>query len=220
MVLVEVFELKFERDNCTRKLWMDIDVLGYVPEDPVKGMEMLTKVFRRLKFNYLDRQYWGTPLDEIGYFISDLSRDKIYLTTVPEDTHYYEDCVKSWSSDVCKPIYVFIDVGSPFRHIILVSEEREEGYPPSKKFLITGLHINLEKYYSLYVTFRTTDWILLNCKADFCTEEYVETVEKLASDNEIHFMVYPRASEKTKRMFKAIMKAVMHDKQKREREVL
>jgi hypothetical protein len=216
VVLVTVFELKPKRDSCARKLlWMDIDVLGYVPEDPVKGMEVLTKVFRRLELNYLNRQYWGTPLGEIGYFISELSRDKIYLVTVPEDTYHYESCVKSWTSNSCIPIYVFIDVGSPFRHIILVREKREEGIPQSKSFLITGLGIDFYEYYSLWVTFRTADWILWNCTESFCTEEYVETVEKLASDEEIHFEVYPRADEETKRLFNAIMNAVVHAKQKR-----
>jgi hypothetical protein len=209
VVLVVFFELKLERSKLIEKLSMDIDILGYVPEDPVKGVEMVTKVFKRLEFDYTDRRYWGTALGEIGYFIAEISRDKIYLTTVPENTYNYEICAKSWSSDSCTPIYMFVDVGSPFRHIILVSEEESD--PQSKSFTIIGLGFNFE-YYSLWVTFRSADWILWNCTASFCTEEYVEMVEKLASDEEIHFMVYPRADEKTKRMFKAIINAVAQHK--------
>jgi hypothetical protein len=192
---------------------MDIDILGYVPEDPVKGVEMLTKAFKKLRFGYLNRQYWVTDLGKIGYFIAEISRDKIYLTTVPENTYNYESCMKSWSSDSCKPIYMFIDVGSPFRHIILVSEwETEEDYPPSKSFIITGL--GYFEYYKLWVTFRSADWIVLNCTASFCTEKYIETVERLASDKEIYFTVYPRADEKTKRIFKNIINAVANTKSK------
>jgi len=197
---------------------MDIDVLGYLPDDPVKGMEVLTKAFRRLRFNYLDPQYLWFPLSEIGYFFRELSRDKIYLTTIPEDTYSYESCMESWSSDRyrCKPVYIFVDVRSPFRYVILVEDNPLEpkSYPQSKSFQVTGLRVVGSEYYELLVTFRSADWISWNCEADFCTEEYVETVEKLASDEEIHFMVYPRADKRTKRLFNAIMYAVANSESK------
>jgi hypothetical protein len=198
---------------------MDIDVLGYLPDDPVKGMEVLTKAFGKLRFNYLDRQYLWFPLGKIGYFFDELSRDKIYLTTVPEDTYSYESCMESWSSDRfrCKPIYIFIDVGSPFRHVILVEDnplEPEKSDPQIKSFQVTGLYVVGSEYYELLVTFRSADWISWNCEASFCTEKYIETVEKLASDEEIHFMVYPRADKRTKRLFNAIMDAVANSESK------
>jgi hypothetical protein len=212
MVLVMFFTISLEQRDYMSRLFMDIDVFGYVPEDPVKGIEVLTEVFRRLRFNYLNHRYWRTTLGKIGYFIDELSRGKIYLATVPEDTYSYEDCAKSWSSDRCKPVYIFIDVGSPFRHIILVEEWIYED-PRSKSYLITGLGFDSE-YYNLRVTFRRADWILWNCTTSFCTEECTETVEKLASDKEIHFMVYPRADDETKRMFEDIMNAVVSTKPK------
>ena len=196
---------------------MDIDILGYLPDDPVKGMEMLTNAFGRLRFNYLDSQYMWFPLGKIGSFFMELSRDKIYLATVPEDTYSYESCMESWSNDQCKPVYIFIDVGSPFRHVILVEDnpmEPEKNDPQIKSFQVTGLHVGGPEYYELLVTFRSADWITWNCKASFCTEKYIETVEKLASDKEIHFMVYPRADNKTKRLFKAIMDAVANSESK------
>jgi hypothetical protein len=119
MVLVDILNIDF--DHIHDSLDMDAVVVGFVPKDHVEGMNFITSMFRKLEFDYVGIKGLSDVIRGFGYIVNELSRDKIFLTVIPENTYFYSNCIESrFSDDNCVPVYVFVDVGSPFRRFYVV----------------------------------------------------------------------------------------------------
>jgi hypothetical protein len=107
------------------ELFIDSSVKGFSPKGSSDVMELITKVAKRLKFDYLEARREWYELSQFGYFMSELSREKVYLVTIPENTHNYVEGRKydlfSKENTVVDPIIdIYVDRGSPVRHFYKV----------------------------------------------------------------------------------------------------
>jgi len=120
-------------------LAIDMVVAGNVQPNPRGVMDFLTRLFSKLEFDC------GVCMDPrvatLKYYFDDLAREKVFIGRIPENTYIFlqntEDVVREavrLGEDV---VDLFVDVGSPFKHVYIVkSYPRGNG---SYVFFITGL---------------------------------------------------------------------------------
>ena len=201
MVYVSLDDIVIERIGVQLSLILDMHVVGFVPEDHREVMGFLTEVFERLQVDYL--RIPPGELHDLGYMVVELSREKIYLTTIPDNTYSYDRCTSSGFKDWgCVPVYVYVDVGSPFRHFFHVHRVSPR-FDSDASYTVYGVRYDGTEYVCIMVDFFR---VLPLCTASFCTEEFKETVERLAADREIHVGVYPDANKRTKKLAEALLK--------------
>jgi hypothetical protein len=105
------------------ELFIDSSVKGFSPKGSSDVMELITKVAKRLTFDYFKVWKEWYELSHFGYLMSELSREKVYLVTIPENTHNYVEGKKYvfGEGDAFDPIIdIYVDRGSPVRHIYKV----------------------------------------------------------------------------------------------------
>jgi hypothetical protein len=71
------------------ELFIDSSVKGFSPKGSSDVMELITKVAKRLTFDYFKVWKEWYELSHFGYLMSELSREKVYLVTIPENTNDY-----------------------------------------------------------------------------------------------------------------------------------
>jgi len=100
------------------KFYCWLDVAGFLPKDFRDVMDFITRLFNAMKFNYMEatRRF----LHDFGYFAWELSRDKVHLATMPLNMYYIN---ADWRSMGVEPVDLFVDIGSPFKHIYYVIRE-------------------------------------------------------------------------------------------------
>ena len=187
MVYVSIDALDL-RENS---IYIDMSVFGVYPKDSKEVMEVLTQVFSRLVF----RNPFNDELRELGHFFAMLARKKVYIASIPEDTYEFnyhpslEEALKSAKEYGNEIVDLFVDVGSPFKHIYIVSRGTTS-YSGIKAcgYNIVGWGPNLLDRIDIHVDFASEP---PRCTAAWCTEEFIERMEKLMKDNEIHVEPYP-----------------------------
>jgi hypothetical protein len=213
MVYVSIDDWRAERcGECGyRKLFIDMTVVGFLPRARREVAEFFTKLFAGLCFN---AQGYTGLLGLLGYFFDELGREKIYLTTIPADTHLTRITEETESVDV------FVDVGSPFRHFIYVAED-EPRYSPG-----LGVHayrmVGSNEYETFDVRadfFEDAEAFSQQCAAPWCTPEFLDEVGVLASDGEVHVATYPHPvdaeHERLLRIMEKVLKLAEERKKKR-----
>jgi hypothetical protein len=184
-----------------RKLFIDMTVVGFLPQARREVAEFFTKLFAGLCFK--TRSYTGL-LGLLGYFFDELGREKIYLTTIPVDTHLMH------VAEGAETVDVFVDVGSPFRHFIYVAEDgpRYSLRPGVRAYRMVGSN-EYETFDVRADFFEDAEIFLLECRASWCTPEFLDKVGALASDKEMHVVTYPHpVNEEHKRLLRIMEKAL------------
>jgi len=111
-------------------------------------MNIITKVANILKEKLyktygspIEHPYLSKPYHALYYFLDELGREKIYVGTFPENTHYLREYLKSPEKYKDKTLMdVFFDEGSPIRHIYLIMGS-------SRSYTITGIGCqHIERY--------------------------------------------------------------------------
>jgi hypothetical protein len=192
MVYVSIDALDLGKNS----IYIDMSVFGVYPKDSKEVMEVLTQVFSRLVFKYpFNDELHELGLHELGHFFAMLARKKVYIASIPEDTHEFnyhpslEEALKSAKEYGNEIVDLFVDVGSPFKHIYIVSRGTTS-YSGIKAcgYNIAGWGPNLLDRIDIHVDFASEP---PRCTATWCTEEFMERMEKLMKDNGIHVEPYP-----------------------------
>ena len=203
MVYVSIDDWRAERcGECGyKKLFIDMTVVGYLPRSRREVAEFFAKLFAGLRFDA--RGYTGL-LDLLSRFFDELGREKIYLATIPVDTHLTRVTEETETVDV------FVDVGSPFRHFIYVTED-EPRY--SLRLGVRAYRMVGSNEYETFDVradfFEDAETFSWECRASWCTPEFLDKVGALASDKEIHVATYPHpVNEEHKRLLRVMEKAL------------
>jgi len=192
-------------DLGENSIYIDMSVFGVYPKDTKEVMEVLTQVFSKLEFEYPLYQF-DEKLYELGYFSAMLARKKVYIASIPENTNVFEfhpsleEALKSAKEYGNEIVDLFVDVGSPFKHIYIVSRGTTS-YSGIKAcgYSIVGWGPNLLDRIDIHVDFASEP---PRCDAVWCTEEFMERMEKLMKDNEIHVEPYPGMKNRVTKLLK------------------
>jgi hypothetical protein len=205
MVYVSIDQLTLREDEGG--FIVDMSVIGICPRDKREVMELLTRVFSQMEFDYLSLP-WGSALSRLGYFLSELSRGKIHLATIPKNTyHTLEEAEQSKDPEGVEGVAdVFVDVGSPFRHLYIVVDSwcsfgREEGV--SWGYEVIGVSPWSKEAIKIHVDF---DKYMPECTAPFCTESFLRRVKRLMRDEEIHIAPYPALPRDERKLLETVLK--------------
>lgn len=203
MVYVSIDDWSAERcGECGyRKLFIDMTVVGYLPRSRREVAEFFAKLFEGLRF---DAQGRGGLLDFLSYFFDELGREKIYLATIPADTR------STHVAEGAETVDVFVDAGSPFRHFIYVAEDepRYSLRPSVRAYRMVGSN-ERETFDVRADFFEDAETFSLECRASWCTPEFLDKVGALANDAEVHVATYPHpVNEEHERLLRIMEKAL------------
>lgn len=179
MVHVVVLDAKHRRnDNNYYRLYLEVHGRGL--RNPNKVVELLTSWAESLRFDYTNR---SGELSAWGYFLAELSRKKMLLGVIPEDTYgFTHDASVDCSREKC--LHLFIDAGSPVRHIYTVFCENR--VDTELRCCIRGIGIFAEERF----------WI------------NVDAIEEYTEEPGINTIIYPKADPTTKALFERITKLI------------
>ena len=189
VVYVLIMNVEIDRGEVDKfHCWLD--VAGFLPKNSKDVMDFVTELFNSIKFDYMfvDNEL----LSVFGYFVSELSRDKAYLATIPLNTYYIGT---DWRSTGVEPVDLFVDVGSPFKHIYYVIKEATQNV-----YSIVGL--SKAEHVEIYVEFFANE-------KDFCQDVWhpcdPQAIAQKVKDSAIHVEVNPQVnpllSEYIRRLF-------------------
>jgi len=186
MVFVTIDSLLLERDNFD----IDISVIGRCPKTRRKALQLLTSIFGELAFSYTEIQ--DPRLSMLGYFFAELARDKIYLKTIPKNTYLTSLEAKWRRSPEDGPVDIFVDVGSPFRHIYVVEDSPRSSYGRRLGYAwaydVTAVSPWLGEDIRIHADFTIPT---PRCTAGWCTEKYIKKMMRLARPKQIYIEPYP-----------------------------
>ena len=197
MVYVTIDSLLLERDN----LDIDISVVGRCPKTRRKAIQLLTSIFGELAFSYTEIQ--DPNLSMLGYFFTELAREKIHLKTIPKNT-FLTLLEAKWSRNLDDgPVDIFVDVGSPLRHIYVVEDSPRSSYGrrPGHAWAydVTAVSPWLHETIRLHADFTIA---APSCTAAWCTETYVKKMRRLARPRQIYVEPYPGLDPDTAELIK------------------
>ncbi len=138
------------RDVVVRKgeFVIDMAVSGNVRPDPKGVMDFLTRFFSKLGFDYARCK--DPQLAELGYYFDDLAREKVFIARIPENTNVLlqnpGDAVGETVRLGEDVVDLFVDAGSPLKHVYIVKARSEDG---RYSFTISGLGYTHEDVYIL-----------------------------------------------------------------------
>jgi len=186
MVYVTIDSLLLERDNFD----IDISVIGRCPKTRRKALQLLTSIFGELDFPYTEIQ--DPRLSMLGYFFAELAREKIYLKTVPKNT-YLSLLESKWRrGPEDGPVDIFVDVGSPLRHIYVVEDSPRSSYGRRPGYAwaydVTAVSPWLHETIRIHADFTIP---APSCTAGWCTEKYIKKMKRLARPKQIYIEPYP-----------------------------
>ena len=207
-MFVSIDEFGLEKGSIT----IDMSVFGVYPESTREVMDLLTRVFSKLSFNYL--RVSNAKLSMLGYYLAMLAREKVFIASVPEDTYIFRDYPsleqaveyvrKNREKYGEKVVDLFVDMGSPFKHIYFVSRDYTS-YPEIKS---CGYSIIGRGYLSNEEIYIHADFVseLPYCTAKWCTEDFLERMERLMRDGELHIEPYPGMNNTKKDLLEKAIK--------------
>jgi len=184
MVLFTIDTFKINTTNrigFAERVLLDATI---IPEKELSSssavMEIITKVANILKEKLyktygepIKDPYTPKPYYTLYYFLDELGREKIYIGTYPENTHYLREYLEPLEERRNETLMdVFFDVGSPIRHIYLVTGS-------SNGYAITGIGCQHMERYDINVNILSPDRIKTPL-----TEEYEYEIKS----NNIHII--------------------------------
>jgi hypothetical protein len=121
------------RDVAVRKgeFVIDMVVSGNVQPDSKGVMDFLTRFFSKLEFDCT--RCTDPQLAKLGYYFDDLAREKVFIARIPENTNILlenlEDAVGEAVRRGEDVVHLFVDAGSPLKHVYIVKVRRaSDGY--------------------------------------------------------------------------------------------
>jgi hypothetical protein len=197
MVYVTIDSLLLERYSFD----IDISVVGRCPKTRRKALQLVTSIFGALVFPYTNVQ--DPQLSKLGYFFSELAREKIHLKTIPKNT-YLTQLEAKWSRNPGDgPVDIFVDVGSPFRHIYVVEDSPRSSYGRRPGYAwaydATAVSPWLSEDIRIHADFTVA---APSCTAAWCTETYIKKVRRLARPRQIHVEPYPGLDDDTQELIR------------------
>jgi hypothetical protein len=108
---------------------IDMVVASNVQPSPEDVMDLMTRIFSKLRFNYFKCE--DPQVAKLGYYFSDLARKKVFIGRIPENTYILlqnpEDAVGEAVRRGVDVVDLFVDVGSPFKHVYIVTVRPKDG---------------------------------------------------------------------------------------------
>ena len=197
MVYVTIDGLLLERDGFD----IDISVIGRCPKTRRKALQLLTSIFGELAFPYTQIQ--DPELSMLGYYFAELAREKIHLKTIPKNTYLTLLEAKWRRSHGDGPVDIFVDVGSPLRHIYVVEDSPRSsyGHRPGRAWAYDVVAVSpwLSEYIRVHADFTIA---APSCTAAWCTETYIRRMRRLARPRQIHVEPYPGLDADTAELVK------------------
>jgi len=206
MVYVSIDEIGLEKYS----LFIDMSVFGAYPEDSKEVMKILTQVFTKL-VSIKQRNTEENPIiSDLEYYFGMLAREKIYIASIPENTYVLrnfpsqDQAVEYAKKQRDRVVDIFVDVGSPLKHIYTVSKD----YATYNGDKVRAYRIIGRGYLSCEE---------INIHVDFLGEipyfslgkprwvEVVEKIKKLMRDSEIHIGLYPDMDKKKRMLLKSFL---------------
>jgi hypothetical protein len=164
------------------RFFVDLTVMGFKPAGCVEAVDFLAGLFGRMRFDYTSPRV-PARLRKLGYYMAELSRRKIYLGAVPENTYFWTPEWKPSEDD--KPVCVFVDTGSPLRHAYIAYHSR--GAPGAVSCWLMGGHFHSAEHISVKADFHEGEPA---CTAPWCVK-YLEGIRGKIRSRELHVGVYP-----------------------------
>jgi hypothetical protein len=196
VVFVSIDDIEVRRHPILlRDLRLDLSVVGFTPRSYGGALEFFTRLAERLRFDHLS---WGSlkklkrlgadvrEVCDLGVLLDELSRKKVFLVWVPENTHFFNPSGFDPSKCESRVYALFVDEGSPLRHFFLVSKDdpRVRG---ASAYSIIGFSPWHPEFFGLRADFiedpeEVYDWDV--------PEDFKRRVVELAKDPELHIDVY------------------------------
>jgi hypothetical protein len=138
------------RDVIVRKgkFVIDMVVSGNIQPNPKDVMDLLTRLFSKLEFDYM--KCTGSRLAKLGYYFSELAREKVFIARIPEDTYIFLDHPENPIEEAVRfggdVVDLFVDTGSPLKHVYIVKARSVNN---RYSFTISGLGYTHEDVYVL-----------------------------------------------------------------------
>ena len=128
------------RDVVVRKgkFVIDMVVSGNVQPNSKDVMGFLTRLFSKLEFDYT--RCTDPQLAKLGYYFDDLAREKVFIARIPENTNILLENLENVVEEAVRlgedVVDLFVDTGSPLKHVYIVKARSEDG---RYSFTISGL---------------------------------------------------------------------------------
>jgi len=171
MVYVFINALEIRRSS----IYIEMSVFGMYPNGVKEVMETLTQVFSKLVFKYP----FGSKLHKLSYYFGILAKKKVYVASIPDPENE-------------RIAYLFVDADSHLKNFyFVVSSSTTSGYDILGRDIPSGGNI------FIHIDFASEP---PRCTAAWCTKEFIERIEKLMKNNEIHVEPYPGMSNQVKKL--------------------
>ncbi|MFP3241150.1 MAG: hypothetical protein RXQ94_08460 [Caldivirga sp.] len=170
MVYVSINVLEIRRGL----IYIEMSVFGMYPKDAKEVMETLTQVFSKLVFKYP----FSGKLHKLSYYFDVLAKKKVYVASIPDPENE-------------RIVYLFVDAGSFLKNFYIAASNSTSGY------IIFGRDYPTHEDIIIYIDFASEP---PRCTAAWCTGEFMERMEKLMKDNEIHVEPYPGMRNRVKKL--------------------
>jgi len=138
------------RDVIMRKgeFVIDMVVSGDVQPNSKDVMDFLTRLFSKLNFDYIRCK--DSRVAKLGYYFDDLAREKVFIARIPENTNILLENLENAVEETVRlgedVVDLFVDAGSPLKHVYIVKARSEGG---RYSFTISGLGYTHEDVYIL-----------------------------------------------------------------------
>jgi hypothetical protein len=202
MVLVSIDDYTLGDDSIA----IEMDVFGTYPRGSREVMGILTRVFSKLSFDYF--RVSDEELSMLGYYFTMLAREKVFIASVPEDTHMLEhypsleQAVGHVRRSGGEVVDIFVDVGSPFKNIYFVSRGDSKYLAGARSYRIIGRgYLSCSEIY-IHADFAREP---PTCTPVWCPTELLER-EELIRDGELHIVPYPGMEDAKKALLERAIK--------------
>jgi hypothetical protein len=203
MVLVSIDDYTLGDDSIV----IEMDVFGAYPRGSREVMGILTRVFSKLSFDYFRVSDEG--LSMLGYYLAMLARGKVFIASVPEDTHVLEHypSLEQAVGHVRREggrevVDIFVDVGSPFKNIYFVSRDDSKYLAGARGYRIIGRGYLSNSEIYIHADFAREP---PTCTPVWCPTELLER-EELIRDGELHIVPYPDMEDTKKALLERAIK--------------
>jgi len=195
VVYVSIDDLVLRRGS----IFIGMSVFGLYPGDAREAMRALTQVFLRLAT--------GSASSGLGYYFGMLAREKVHIASIPEDTYLLLnkpplEAVKHAVERGGRVLDLFVDVGSPFRSIYIVSEDYTH-YDNARGYDIIGLGYLAREEVEIHADFSVET---PSCEAGWCNSKLVERIERLAKGSGLCIEPYPGMGGRVRRLLEGFLK--------------
>lgn len=224
MVLVTLLNIECSEKRGYDDVYVfELDIRGFKPKSGAQAIEFITNWAKTLEFDIESKEASKHyMIRKLGYIISELTRNKIYVGTIPTNTYWLETN-KQINCDETDCLLMYVDEGSPVRHIYFVlAGDKPEHYRIWGHGIYVSERIDISTYFSetIYSSFAKH---VSNSKHGAITRflfDHGKTFQKyksLIDDTEIHTVLHPNLDENMREYFETIFKLVEKERKKQKK---